>query len=152
MDAYSHIDSVYRAANIPFEDAVLLSNHDMNRIRSRLGGDIAKSKVAASLLLTLPGIPYIYYGEEIGMLGMKPDEYNREPFLWGEKEAPDTHWMTPKYSVTPEVTSLQSQEEDPYSIYNYYKKWIKLRKDHPEIPISKLDFIKMESHLFCLIR
>ncbi|MFZ1675737.1 MAG: alpha-amylase family glycosyl hydrolase, partial [Saprospiraceae bacterium] len=149
VDAYAHIDSVYRAANVPFEDAILLSNHDMNRIRSRLGGDIAKSKLAASLLLTLPGTPYIYYGEEIGMLGMKPDENNREPFLWGgeagDGEGQETHWMKPLYSVVPDVTPLELQKADPNSIYNYYKKWIMLRSDHPEIASGKLEFLKMES-------
>ncbi|MEP6792942.1 MAG: alpha-amylase family glycosyl hydrolase [Saprospiraceae bacterium] len=147
VDAYAHIDSVYCATNVPFEDAILLSNHDMNRIRSRLGGDIAKSKLAASLLLTLPGTPYIYNGEEIGMLGMKPDENNREPFLWGGEagEREDTHWMIPKYSVVPDVTPLELQKTDPNSIYNYYKKWIHLRRDHPGIASGKLEFLKMES-------
>ncbi|MGB4848628.1 MAG: alpha-amylase family glycosyl hydrolase, partial [Saprospiraceae bacterium] len=149
IDSYAHIDSVYRTSTVPFEDAILLCNHDMNRIRSRLGGDIAKSKLAASLLLTLPGTPYIYYGEEIGMLGMKPDENNREPFLWGgeagDGEGQETHWMKPLYSVVPNVTPLELQKADPNSIYNYYKKWIMLRSDHPEIASGKLEFLKMES-------
>ncbi|HZV70417.1 MAG TPA: alpha-amylase family glycosyl hydrolase [Saprospiraceae bacterium] len=145
IDSYSHIDSVYRASKVPFKDAVLLSNHDMNRIRSRLGGDMAKAKLAASLLMTLPGTPYIYYGEEIGMLGMKPDENNREPFLWGEETVQDTDWMKPIYSIVPDVTPLQAQMDDPNSIYNYYKKWIKLRNEHPEISDSKLEFLKPAS-------
>ncbi|MEO6132502.1 MAG: alpha-amylase family glycosyl hydrolase, partial [Saprospiraceae bacterium] len=144
MDSYAHVDSVYRVANLPFEDAVLLSNHDMNRIRSTLGGDVEKAKLAASILLSLPGTPYIYYGEEIGMLGMKPDENNREPFLWGDAGISDTDWMVPKYSVPPAVTPLQAQIDDPYSIYNYYKKWIRLRRDHPGISGSKLEFLKSE--------
>lgn len=147
IDSYAHIDSVYRTSTAPFEDALLLCNHDMNRIRSRLDGDIAKSKLAASILLTLPGTPYIYNGEEIGMLGMKPDENNREPFLWGGAAGAgeDTHWMKPKYSVVPDVTPLELQKADPNSIYNYYKKWISLRRDHPEIASGKLEFLKMES-------
>jgi glycosidase len=58
-----------------------LTNHDQNRVMDVLGGNIAKAKVAASLLLTIPGIPYLYYGEEIGMYGQKPDEdINAENF------------------------------------------------------------------------
>ncbi len=145
ISSYSLIDSVYRSAHVPFTDAVLLSNHDINRIRSTLGGEISKAKLAASILLTLPGTPYIYYGEEIGMLGMKPDEHNREPFLWSNDASGNTLWMKPTYSVTPAVTPLESQKQDANSIYNYYKKWIKIRNDHPEISKSKLTFIPQDS-------
>lgn len=144
IDSYTHIDTSYRNANIPFEDAVLLSNHDMNRIRSSLHGDISKSKLAASILLTLPGTIYLYYGEEIGMLGMKPDENNREPFLWGDGIS-DTHWMKARYSVSPNVTPASAQNDDPDSIYNYYKKWIALRRQHPDMEGSKLDFLKVDA-------
>jgi glycosidase len=41
-----------------------------------------KAKVAAGILLTAPGIPFIYYGEEIGMSGTKPDELIRTPMQW----------------------------------------------------------------------
>ena len=63
-------------------DAIFLSNHDTNRVMSRLGGDVAKAKTAATILLTLPGVPFVYYGEEIGLTGVKPDEDIRTPMLW----------------------------------------------------------------------
>ncbi|MEZ5194946.1 MAG: alpha-amylase family glycosyl hydrolase [Bacteroidales bacterium] len=59
-----------------------LTNHDMNRVMNSLGQDQDKNKLAASIYLTLPGIPFIYYGEEIGMLGEKPDEDIRRPMQW----------------------------------------------------------------------
>ncbi len=74
--------AAYGSVNPNFIDALILSNHDQNRIGSLLSGNVEKLKVAANLLLTLPGNPYLYYGEEIGMLGLKPDEFIREPFLW----------------------------------------------------------------------
>ena len=65
-----------------------LTNHDQNRVMSQLGNDVNKAKVAAALLLTSPGTPFIYYGEEIGMSGMKPDENLRRPMQWdSEKDA-----------------------------------------------------------------
>jgi len=143
ISAYTHIDTTYKSSPLPFDDAILLSNHDINRIRSTVGGDISKAKLAASILLTLPGTPYIYYGEEIGMLGMKPDENIREPFLWGEDHW-DTLWMKPTYSVPPNVSPLSLQKTDPNSIYNHYKKWIKLRKEHSEMHGSKLSFIQQD--------
>ena len=61
---------------------IFLTNHDMPRVMSQFGGDAAKARLAAFLMLTAPGTPYIYYGEEIGMLGQKPDELIRTPMQW----------------------------------------------------------------------
>ena len=49
---------------------------------SVLGGNVEKAKLAAFILLTSPGTPFIYYGEEIGMMGRKPDENIRRPMQW----------------------------------------------------------------------
>jgi alpha-amylase len=59
-----------------------LTNHDQDRVASQIGGDQAKLRVAADLLLTGPGVPFVYYGEEIGMTGTKPDERIRTPMRW----------------------------------------------------------------------
>jgi glycosidase len=59
-----------------------LTNHDQTRIMTELYGDTASAKLAAFMLLTAPGAPFIYYGEEIGMTGTKPDERIRTPMRW----------------------------------------------------------------------
>ena len=138
---YREMDSIYKASGVPYEDATLLSNHDMNRIRTTLEGDINASKLAAAILLTLPGSPYLYYGEEIGMLGMKPDNYIREPFLWSKTSLEDTTWLKPKYSVPPAVTPLDEQMNDPKSIYQYYQTWIKYRNTHPALNNGSIEFV-----------
>lgn len=51
----------------PLQPTYVLSNHDRTRSLTRVGGDIRKAKVLATLLLTLRGIPTVYMGEEIGM-------------------------------------------------------------------------------------
>jgi alpha amylase-like protein len=56
----------------PYRYSPFLSNHDGTRVMTLLGNDISRAKLAATLLLTLPGLPFIYYGEEIGMTGDKP--------------------------------------------------------------------------------
>jgi alpha-amylase len=61
---------------------LFLRNHDQPRTRTELGGDWQKARVASILQLTLPGIPFVYYGEEIGMSGGKPDENIRRPMAW----------------------------------------------------------------------
>lgn len=62
--------------------ATFLTNHDQDRLANRLRYDVGANKVAASLLLTGPGVPFLYYGEEIGMVGAKPDERLRTPMHW----------------------------------------------------------------------
>jgi glycosidase len=59
-----------------------LRNHDQTRTLTELGGDVARAKLAATILLTLPGLPFVYYGEEIGMAGNKPDPRLRTPMQW----------------------------------------------------------------------
>jgi len=54
----------------PFKNMIFLDNHDVNRIYSELGEDLNKWKQAIALLLTLRGIPCLYYGTEILMGGV----------------------------------------------------------------------------------
>ncbi len=61
-------------------DSTFITNHDMPRVMTEVKGNQDQAKMAASLLLTLPGNPFIYYGEETGLEGSKPDEEIREPF------------------------------------------------------------------------
>ncbi|GHB56947.1 alpha-amylase [Persicitalea jodogahamensis] len=121
--------------NIDFIDATMLTNHDQNRIGSVAGGNVEKMKLAAAMLLTLPGQPYLYYGEEIGMLGVKPDHHIREPFLWTDR--PDdpgrTRWMDPLYSRPTSVRDAATQLTDEDSLLNHYRKLIALRKAQPAL-------------------
>lgn len=50
----------------PAEPTYVLENHDRSRLMGRVGGDIAKAKVLATVMLTLRGVPTIYQGQEIG--------------------------------------------------------------------------------------
>ena len=120
---------LYSASNPNAQDAIFLSNHDLERIASRLNNNTKKIKLAASILFTLPGMPFVYYGEELGMIGKKPDEYLREPFLWdGDETNPSqTRWITAKYSTPQKVRPYSEQRLDEDSIFNHYKQLIHLR-------------------------
>jgi glycosidase len=59
--------------------ATFLTNHDQQRVASYFSSKLDRQKLAAFVYLTGPGTPYIYYGEEIGMTGNKPDERLRTP-------------------------------------------------------------------------
>ncbi|MGV3558845.1 alpha-amylase family glycosyl hydrolase [Larkinella arboricola] len=135
--------AIFAQVNPNFIDAIMLSNHDQTRIGSFLNGNLNHLKVAANLLLTLPGNPYIYYGEEIGMLGAKPDENIREPFLWniGRQDPQRARWRRANYSTSRTVTPLAQQQADPNSLYNHYKRLIHFRNSNPVLNdnLSKLE-------------
>ncbi|MDW8171632.1 MAG: alpha-amylase family glycosyl hydrolase [Anaerolineae bacterium] len=112
--------------------APFLTNHDLPRVMSQVGGDESIAKLAASLLLTSPGAPFIYYGEEIGMSGSKPDPRIRTPFQWDE--TPTTAGFTrarrPYEPLASEFSArytVASQAADPQSLLNHYRALIALR-------------------------
>lgn len=115
-----HIDSTYRAVTgRAGVDAPFLSNHDQDRVMSQLDGDAQHMRMAAALLLTLPGDPFIYYGEELGMRGQKPDPDIRTPMRWNRaKNAPgETTWRAAHGDA---ATSVEAQRSNPDSLLNFY--------------------------------
>ena len=73
--------------------ATLLDNHDMNRFLWMAGGNVERLKLAATLLMTLPGTPIIYYGTEVGLSqrydGVIENAEARLPMLWGADQNQD---------------------------------------------------------------
>lgn len=141
---YKEINDYYRSITPNFIDATFIKNHDQTRILSELNGDQNKMKVAAGILFTLPGTPYIYYGEEIGMLGTKPDPQIREPFIWDEdkKSSAQTAWEEPVHSTDKTVVPALVQEKDPNSLLNFYKKWIAYRNSSEVLTYGELELSK----------
>ncbi len=140
IEKYKGIRDFYTSITPDFVDATFLKNHDQNRILSELEGDEIRMRVAASILFTLPGTPYVYYGEEIGMKGMKPDEYIREPFVWSQagEDPAQTTWAVPKYSTYEAVVPLSIQRNDPKSLYSFYRKWIHHRNSSEVLTLGEL--------------
>jgi alpha-amylase len=119
-----------------------VNNHDTNRAMSDVGGDWARARTAATLLLTLPGTPMIYYGEEIGMQGEKGsgnpywDEYRREPMDWHATETGEgmATWFRPegRYNAPDDGISVEEQEEVG-SLLDHYRALAALRRSHPAL-------------------
>ncbi len=109
-------------------DAPFLSNHDQERVMSQLAGNVQHMRVAAAMLLTLPGEPYIYYGEELGMRGRKPDPELRTPMRWARstKAHGEATWKAPA-PVNGAAVSVAAQRDDPHSLLNLYRKLIHWR-------------------------
>ncbi len=131
----ARIDKTYRAAaHGRFDNAPFLSNHDQERVMSRLDGNQDHMRMAAAMLLTIPGHPFIYYGEELGMRGEKPDPHLREPMRWYRAgEGPgETTWEGWSAGDGPNV-SVQTERADPHSLLNWYRMLIGWRRDIPAL-------------------
>ena len=112
--------------------ATFLTNHDQNRLANQLLQDVGKNKVAASLLLTSPGLPFLYYGEEIGMLGTKPDERIRTPMHWDDSElagftTASRAWQPLQGAENIARANVAAQTADPASLLSHYRNLIGLR-------------------------
>lgn len=123
------------AANRPnYIEATKLSNHDEDRTASKLGKLVDKEKLAAAVLLTGPGKPYIYYGEELGLYGTKDhgDEYVRGPMLWGDNTVTSYTDKIDK-GVASDIKSVIEQQADENSLLNVYIRFAKLRNIYPAL-------------------
>jgi glycosidase len=107
-----------------------LTNHDQVRIFSQLGNSVGKSKLAAGVLLTLPGIPFIYYGEEIGMTSNSDDPSKRTPMQWTGGTNAGFTTGTPWHSIpsTFQTSNVQTMSSDTISLLSSYKKLIRIRE------------------------
>lgn len=117
-----------------------LRNHDQTRTLTDLGGDRAKARVAVTLLLTLPGLPFLYYGEEIGMVGNKRngDEDLRTPMQWTRVGGftTGTPWRAPQGDWA--TVNVESQETDPASLLNLHRRLVHLRAANRAIASGEL--------------
>ena len=138
-----------------FNFATFLTNHDQNRAMSLFNGNVGKAKAAATLLLTSPGTPFIYYGEEIGMQGKKPDEDIRLPMQWnGSKGAgftDGTPWRAP--AVDYQQVNIALQTDDPLSLLNHYRALTRLRGEYASLRAGNISLLKTgNSGVYAAIR
>lgn len=122
----------------PGQFATFLTNHDQNRVMSAFGGDVEKAKNAATLLLTAPGVPFLYYGEEIGLLGKKPDEDIRLPMQWtggangGFTAGRPWRALNADYATK----NVAAQTDHPDSLLSHYRALIALRNNHAALRVG----------------
>jgi glycosidase len=113
-------------------DAPFLTNHDMQRFATGLGNDPAKLRSAAAVLLTLPGAPFLYYGEEVGLQNASggQDEHKRTPMPWDASETGGFTTGKPWFAFAPgkETANVAAQTADPGSLLSHYRNLIRARK------------------------
>lgn len=136
--------------------AIFLTNHDQNRANSVFKANDEKARVAAVLLFTAPGTPFLYYGEEIGMLGQKPDEDIRLPMQWSADPTTAgfttaTPWRAP-HASTP-TRNVAAQEADPSSLLNQYRALSSLRRQYKALQTGSVTLLETSSpYVFAMLR
>lgn len=142
LDTIKRARDEYEVYSENFNDTILIGNHDRTRIASELNFNVAKIKKAITLVMTMPGTPSLYYGDEIGMRGghdLQGDPHKREPFDWytsgtgtGMTEMNKAvYGADSKNIIAYDGISLEEQKNNENSIYEYYKKIIRIKKTHP---------------------
>lgn len=138
-------------------------NHDMSRMALTL--DETEMKLAFAFLLSMPGAPFIYYGDEIGMRYVKgltsvEGGYgrtgSRSPMQWDSginagfgNSAPDKLYIP--LDPDPNRPTVEKSIADENSLYHEVKKLISLRKAHPALESKgKIDFICAEKNAYPL--
>lgn len=138
-------------------DAPFYTNHDMGRSAGYYAGEDseAKTKIAQAMNLLMRGNAFLYYGEELGMKGAGKDENKRAPMYWttdldalGMCDGPV--YMDP---VKMKFGSLEEQEAEEASIYQYVKKVIQIRNTLPEIARGEVEYLESVSNeAICVLR
>jgi glycosidase len=119
-------------------------------VASQLGDDPAKLRQAAAVLLTLPGNPWLYYGEEIGLRNgtATGDEDKRTPMPWTADNAGFTTGV-PWYRFAPgrDTANVADQLSDPRSLLVRYRTLIHLRNESQALSLGDLYPVILEPAL-----
>jgi glycosidase len=129
-------------------DAPFLTNHDMFRVATQLDGDPAKLRSAAAVLLTLPGAPFLYYGEEVGLKNGGPDrqdELKRTPMPWDGSAGGGFTTGRPWFAFAPgqETDNVAAQTRDPASLLSWYRRLIRSRKNSEALRAGSLTLLTL---------
>ncbi len=116
--------------------AWVMSNHDFDRLASRVGQENVRP--AAELLLTLPGTAFIFQGDEIGLpngpganppLDRAARDPMRHPMQWNASPnggfTTGEPWLPP---IDPQERNVETQREDPSSLLHFYRRLIESRR------------------------
>ncbi len=134
-----------------------LTNQDMDKVFNQIGSNTQKMKLAASIYLTFPGIPFLYYGEEVNMSGTGAHENIRRPMQWSDAAYAGCSTTPPWNSVGSNYTTnnVAVMESNTNSLLNHYKKIIHIHNQQPALRKGNyLNITSVESNVlsFALIK
>ncbi len=141
--------TLYAQYNADYINAPFYTNHDLGRSAGYYAGENseAQTKMGNALNLLMNGNAFLYYGEELGMKGSGKDENKRAPMYWSKDKNAAGMCKGPAdmEDFQMKFDSLQEQQEDTDSIYNYVKQVIKIRNQNPEIARGETTYLEQYS-------
>jgi len=133
---------LYGDVRSDYIDSIFLSNHDQDRFMNKISHNIDKAKLAAQIMMTLPGISWVYYGEEIGMTGIGAHENIRQPFVWGDNNLYNTDGKIGGISswddLNGSLDGVYEQLLDNDSLLNVYIEMISLKTSNDVLKYGDL--------------
>jgi len=132
-------DALYPSAS---QVTVLANNHDTPRFLSLDGADAIGSKLHTAFVLTVRGIPQIYYGEEIAMEG-KDDPDNRREFRGG---------FSSGYRDSRGVVRERGPTRQELDLFNWTRSWLKLRAEHSALRTGNLMDLFADNDVYVFAR
>lgn len=180
LNQYAAAQNEFAQYRTDYIDGVFTSNHDVQRARDRLYDPTDRStgvprtakygdtnwtlsenlsKLWGGLSLTVPGITWIYNGDELGMFGTKTnnpagdgagheDRWFRQPMKWttaldGSKYNCNylmgfNNYMMEWDALNAQLHGVAEQSAESDSILNFYKDVIKIRKENPVLARGKV--------------
>ncbi len=145
----------------PHRMATMLANHDIfagARIWDQLQGDEARYKLAAASYLLQPGIPFIYYGEEIGLGGVTQlpgDGPIRGPMSWdASAHAGFTRAAAPFRPTAPNAAThhASAQRTDLNSLFHHYRGLLALRQQQRALRSGSYEGVQVEGPVLSFLR
>jgi len=170
---------------------LFFSSHDMSRHISRFGRpphEVETAKLIATLMLTARGIPFIYYGDEIGMRDLYLDDVkkmkdvqgiaayemaiasgktegealkianergrdkSRSPMQWDGSEFAGFSDASPWLPLSDQSVHVEGQRKDPDSLFNHYRRLIRLRKAFPALHAGRYRVLRERDGVIFYIR
>lgn len=126
---------------------IFLTNHDQDRVMTVLMNDEQKARMAAAVYLTSPGMPFIYYGEEIGLTGQGDHRNIRTPMHWSAERmagfTSGTPWLFPKVDYAEK--NVEDQLEDPGSLLRFYTDLVRIRSQSQALQSGELSALSSSS-------
>lgn len=130
------------------QDGLVIGSHDVSRAFQVASGRVSRHERAALIQLTMPGTPFLYYGEE---LGLRPGtdrvvdmrDAARTPMLWsgepGYGFTTGTPWLD--FGADAATTHLAAQQGDPDSMFSYYQRLLALRRGREAFGTGTTEFL-----------
>jgi glycosidase len=154
IDALAEMQSDYPTGVL---DAPFLTNHDMVRVATVLGGDQVKLRTAAAILLTMPGAPFLYYGEELGLSNGptgEGDPAKRTPMPWSGAPAGGFTSGTPWHALAPgwEKVNVAAESGDGASLLSHYRALIRLRHCNAALRVGDIEILTAPAGVLAYLR